>query len=137
MYIEVADIKQVMRTLPSSDKLSDQDIAFFIETAQAHVDSFLSEVYTTPFLVPPPIIKKITLDLAVYYLTDSLYTSFQPNAQEGNQVRLQRSTELLRDIRNGDIKLVGVEPIKPFDAIGYGSTFEGDLFFTIDTDKEW
>lgn len=137
MYIAVADVKQVMRNLPSASKLADTDIEFFIESAQSQVDSFLAEVYSVPFLVVPPIIKKVTLDLAVYHLTESLYTSYQPNQQDGNQVRYDRSMEVLKQVRNGDIKFIGVEPIKPFDSIGFASTFEGELFFTIDTDKEW
>lgn len=137
MYIQVADVKQVMRSLPSALKLPDTDIEFFIEQAQNHVDSYLSEIYNTPFIVIPNTIKKVTLDLAVYFLTESLYTSFQPNQMDGNQARYDRSMEILRGIRNGDIKLIGVEPAKSFDSIGYASTFEGGLFFSIDPDKEW
>lgn len=137
MYIEVADIKAIMRTLPSSSKLSDEDIQQFIETAEAHVDSFLSDTYEVPFLNPPRIIKKITADLTVYFLTEALYTSFQPNSQEGNQTRYDRSMETLKSIRNGDIVLAGITPKLPFDQIGFASTFDGEIFFTIDPDKEW
>lgn len=137
MYIDVADVKQVMRSLPSTSKISDADIEYYIDMAQAHIDSYLSDIYEVPFLVPPKIIKKITLDLTVYFLTEAVYTSFQPNTQEGNQIRYDRTMEVLSRIRNGDILLVGIEPKVSFDSIGFDSTFDGEVFFSIDPDKEW
>lgn len=137
MYIEVADVKTVMRSLPTTTKLPDEDIQQFIETAESHIDSYLSEVYDVPFINPPRIIKKIALDLTVYFLTEALYTSFQPNSQEGNQTRYDRSMEVLKSIRNGDVVLAGIQPKVPFNQIGFASTFDGEIFFTIDPDKEW
>lgn len=137
MYIEVADVKTVMRSLPTTTKLPDEDIQQFIETAESHIDSYLSEVYDVPFINPPRIIKKVALDLTVYFLTEALYTSFQPNSLEGNQTRYDRSMEVLKSIRNGDVVLAGIPPKVPFDQIGFASTFDGEIFFTIDPDKEW
>lgn len=137
MYIEVADVKTVMRSLPTTTKLPDEDIQQFIETAESHIDSYLSEVYDVPFINPPRIIKKVALDLTVYFLTEALYTSFQPNSQEGNQTRYDRSMEVLKSIRNGDVVLAGISPKVPFNQIGFASTFDGEIFFTIDPDKEW
>ena len=137
MYIDVADVKTVMRSLPTTTKLPDEDIQQFIETAESHIDSYLSEVYDVPFVNPPRIIKKVALDLTVYFLTEALYTSFQPNSQEGNQTRYDRSMEVLKSIRNGDVVLAGAYPKVPFDQIGFASTFDGEIFFTIDPDKEW
>ena len=137
MYTDVSEVKKVMRSLPQSSKLSDTDIQFFIEQAESQVDAFLREIYHTPFIVVPSAIKKVSLDLAVYYLTESLYTSFQPNQMDGNQVRYDRSMEILKMIRNGDILLEGAEPLRPFTDIGYDSTFDGELFFKIDSKEGW
>lgn len=124
-YTSPDEVRKVMRNLPKG--ITDEDILFHIEKADACIDSVLGEVFKTPFNPAPTLIRHISVDLTVFFLAESLYTSQKPNLDEYFTERYKRVMELLEGIGKGDID-IGV-PIKI--ETGYATTNKGDPIFTL------
>lgn len=126
MYSSPERVKMIMRNLPA-EKVTDEDIEFFIARATTIIDSYLKEVYPVPFDPIPPIIMVISTDLAVFFLAESLYSSQRPNLDEYYLNRYQRAMELLQKIVNGDMAIIGVDPL-PGVSVGYATTNTQQVF---------
>lgn len=128
-YTSPADIRQVMRKLPSS--ISDADIQFHIDKAEAYLNALVGEVYATPFVEPtPPLIKHVTTDLAVFFLSEDLYSSQQPNMDEYQEKRFKRVMKMIDDIILGTL-LIGV-PRLDVRVTSFETTNDGEPIFTLD-----
>ncbi|WP_144498277.1 phage protein Gp36 family protein [Bacillus paralicheniformis] len=126
-YSSSSDVREIMRKLPSS--ITDQEIEYHIGKADAFIDSFLGGVFDTPFREPfPKVIKYVSADLAVFYLSENLYTSNMPNMDEYQEKRYERVMEILEKIAGGDLN-IGVTPKYP---TGFASTNDEDPIFTLD-----
>lgn len=130
MYCTATDLRKVMRKLPTS--ITDLDINFHIEKADSLIDAMLGEVYNVPLLPIPSLIKNISIDLAVFFLAEDLYSSQQPNMDAYHEKRYTRAMEMLNKIVLGDLIIVGNTP--KGDA-GYAST-NTEQIFTYE-DPEW
>jgi phage gp36-like protein len=128
-YTSPADIRQVMRKLPSS--ITDTDIQFHIDKAEAYLNALVGEVYATPFGDPtPPLIKHVTTDLAVYFLSEDLYSSQQPNMDEYQEKRFKRVMKMIDDIILGTL-LIGL-PRLDVRVTSFETTNDGEPIFTLD-----
>lgn len=106
-YTSPADVRQILRKLPTS--ITDEDIQYHVDRAEALIDGILGGVYVTPFQDPiPRLINVISTDLAVYSLAHSLYTSNMPNLDETYRDRYEQAMKLLDEIAKGAID-IGVE----------------------------
>lgn len=128
-YTSPADVRQIMRKLPSS--ITDTDIEFHINKAEAYLNGLIGGVYATPFADPvPPLIKHVTLDLAVYFLAEDLYSSNQPNMDEYQEKRFKRVLKMIDDILLGTLE-IGV-PRTDKRVTSFETTNEGEPIFTLD-----
>jgi phage gp36-like protein len=134
-YATVADIRARMKGLPAS--FADGDILSHIEQADTIINGYLYDSYDVPFSPVPEVIETISINLAIYLLHESLYSSFQPNQDQFNVKRYERVMEMLKMISEGSIVLEGYPITEKKSGTGFDSTFEGDIFFTIDPDEEW
>lgn len=128
-YATPADVEKIMRKLPPS--ITTADIQYHIDKAESYINGYLGGVFQVPFPVVPEIIKNITVDMAIFFLAESLYSSNKPNLDEYQETRYERSKEMLEQIVSGDIVLViedGV--IKPInsDYSGYATTNDQQIF---------
>lgn len=128
-YTSPTDVRQVMRKLPSS--ITDNDIQFHIDKAEAYLNALVGEVYATPFGDPtPPLIKHVTTDLAVFFLAEDLYSSQQPNMDEYQEKRFKRVMKMIDDIILGTL-LIGV-PRLDTRVSSFETTNDGEPIFTLD-----
>lgn len=128
-YTSPTDVRQVMRKLPSS--ITDTDIQFHIDKAEAYLNALVGEVYATPFGDPtPPLIKHVTTDLAVFFLAEDLYSSQQPNMDEYQEKRFKRVMKMIDDIILGTL-LIGV-PRLDVRVSSFETTNDGEPIFTLD-----
>lgn len=128
-YTSPIDVRQVMRKLPSS--ITDNDIQFHIDKAEAYLNALLGGVFATPFGVPiPPIIKHVTTDLAVFFFAEDLYSSQQPNMDEYQEKRFNRVMKMIDEILDGTL-IIGVPRIDK-KTTGFDTTNEEDPIFTLD-----
>lgn len=125
MYSNPQRVRIIMRNLPA-DKVTDEDIEFFIHRADTIIDAHLEGIYPTPLNPIPSIIMVISTDLAVFFLAESLYSSQRPNLDEHYITRYERSMNMLLDILKGDIS-IGVDPL-PGVSVGYASTNTQQVF---------
>jgi phage gp36-like protein len=122
-------IKDIMRKLPSS--ITDEDIQLAINKAEAYVNGSLGGVFRVPFNPVPQLIEDVTTDLSIFFLSESLYSSSQPNLDEYQVNRLKRAKEMLEEIAKGDLVLiVNGQIVKPKDsgASGYATTNDQQIF---------
>lgn len=128
-YTLPAEVRLAMRKLPSS--ITDADIQFHIDKASAYLNGLLGEVYATPFIDPaPPLIKHLTLDLAVFFLAEDLYSSQQPNMDDYQEKRYNRVMKMVDDILIGTL-VIGVPRITVREA-GFATTNNGEPIFTLE-----
>jgi phage gp36-like protein len=131
-YASPTQIRQIMRKLPSS--VSDEEITSHIEKASALIDGLLGEAYVTPFNPVPKLIESLAIDLTIYFLAETLYSSNMPNLDEYQEKRYKRAMEMLNMIAKGDL-YIGV-PMKSTHKSGFASTNDADPIFTLD-EPEW
>lgn len=130
-YTDPEMIRQVMRKLPTS--ITDGELELQINKAEALVDSKLGSVFVTPLMPVPPLIRHITTDIAVFFITENLYSSQQPNLDEYQKTRYERALAMIDEIILGDLS-IGFE-YKPRFA-GYASTNDAEPIFTLE-EPEW
>lgn len=123
-YTSPSNVKEIMRKLPSS--ITDEDINYHIEKADALIDGKLGGVYQTPFNPVPILIQGISTDLAIFFLAESLFSSNMPNLDEYQQTRYDRAMELLNQILEGDITL-GKDHPRNAEA-GFATTNDQQIF---------
>jgi phage gp36-like protein len=137
LYTSPEQVKKIMRKLPSS--VTDEDIQFHIDKAEAYVNGKLGGVFITPFNPIPRLIESITTDLAIFFLAESLYSSNQPNLDQYQEERYERAMRTLNEIATGELILTTVDGIvvKPrdLDAGGYATTNDQQVFSY--EDPEW
>jgi phage gp36-like protein len=129
IYTSPDKVRKVMRNLPP--RITDEDITFHIEKAEGYIDALLGEVYQTPFLPVPRIIESITIDLAVFFLAEDLFSSQKPNLDEYHQKRYDRAMDLLKKVTSGDL-VIG---IPQREQSGFATTNTNQVF-TFE-DPEW
>lgn len=123
-YTSPSNVKEIVRKLPSS--ITDEDINYHIEKADALIDGKLGGVYQTPFNPVPRLIQGISTDLAIFFLAESLFSSNMPNLDEYQQTRYDRAMELLNQILEGDITL-GKDHPRNAEA-GFATTNDQQVF---------
>jgi phage gp36-like protein len=100
-YSSVQNVRKIMRKLPSS--VTDEDILYHMERADAVINARLAGSFKVPFIDPPVLIEKVSTDLTIYFLAETLYSSQQPNLDEYQERRYVRSMEWLDDFIATDI----------------------------------
>lgn len=134
-YVTATQVRSQMKALPQS--FTNPEIDSYIEQADTIINGYLYDSYDVPFNPVPSVIETISLNLTIYLITEALYTSYQPNQDQYNAKRYERVMEMLKMISEGSIVLEGYPITEKKSGTGFDSTFEGDIFFTIDPEKEW
>lgn len=134
-YVTATQVRSQMKALPQT--FTNLEIESYIEQADTIINGYLYDSYDVPFSPVPSVIETISLNLTIYLITEALYTSYQPNQDQYNAKRYERVMEMLKMISEGSIVLEGYPITEKKSGTGFDSTFEGEIFFTIDPDKEW
>ncbi|AGY47205.1 head-tail adaptor [Bacillus phage Glittering] len=130
MYATPEDLRLVMNNL--SKQVTDELLTKYIQEASNYIDARLGVAYKTPFLVTPPIIHDITVDLARFFFAEDAYTSQKPNLDEYYIKMKERIDKLINDILSG---VLIIDPDVKLPA-GFGTTTDGEQIFTLDR-PEW
>lgn len=73
-----------------------------LDDATAEIDSYLTTRYTLPLATVPPVITRLTCDIARYQLHDD-------GAPETVRTRYEDAVSLLKKFSSGDVCLVGAQ----------------------------
>ena len=109
MYCTLDDIKKLlpeaMLIMATDDEntnaVNEQRINEAITQADAEIDSYCAQQYATPFTTVPPVIKKCSVDIAIY----NLYSRRVEAIPETRSTRYKDAVRLLRDIADGSVSL--------------------------------
>jgi phage gp36-like protein len=104
-YCNVEDIRQVILDAEliqltddaRSGIINEARVGQAIASADAEIDGYCAARYTVPFNPVPPIIKKCSVDIAVY----NLHARKAMSIPEARQVRYDNAVRILRDIAEG------------------------------------
>lgn len=135
-YTTASEIRKVMRKLPTS--ITDQELEDYAVKATVYINGTLGKSFFVPFEEPlPQLLKYLATDLAVYFLTEDLYTSQQPNLDEFNVKRWERIEKTFEMILSGEYDIgVPMKPDTSTNQAGFATTNETPNIFTLE-DPFW
>lgn len=126
-YATVHQVRNKFRANPSQPEidadadLDDDQINDLILEAQAVVDGALIKIYSSTFPIDfedptegipntiPPLVNKITLNLAAAYVLDAIYVGNSEESTPRATVFEKRAMKWLMMIKDGDIDLIGAD----------------------------
>ena len=105
-------------------------VAEAIASADAEIDGYCAVRYTVPFTTAPALIKKCSVDIAVY----NLYSRTMETIPDTRAARYKDALRILERIADGIIELPP-DTTAAGDTGGVSSITAGDRLFTRDTMK--
>jgi phage gp36-like protein len=135
-YSNLADIKKLIPEETLIQVTDDEGAGIVVEArideaiaqADSEIDAYLGTRYDVPFATVPDVVKKISVDLAIY----NLYSRRVEEIPATRADRYKNSIKLLEGIRDGKISIgEATEPPGNTDEIKVG-TSEADRIFTRD-----
>lgn len=103
-------------------------VARAVADADAEIDSYCGGRYTTPFSPVPVMIRKLSVDIAIYNLHSRRSTLKIP---EERQKRYDNAIRFLRDVAKGLISLGADAPSEPTDGKPQATRTKDDRVFSI------
>jgi phage gp36-like protein len=111
----------------STGAVDEQVVARAVTDADAEIEAYLGERYTLPFLPVPPLVRKLSVDIALY----NLY-SRRLAAPEPRERRYQEAKGLLREAARGLVKLGAEAPAETAaQDLPEATTSEAERTFTL------
>ena len=102
-------------------------LARAIADADAEIDSYCGSRYTMPFSPVPVIIRKCSVDMAIYHLLSRRAIDKLP---EERLKRYDNAIRFLRDVSRGLISLGADAPGEPSDGLPQATRTKDDRIFT-------
>lgn len=87
-----------------SDATVDSRLGAAIEKASARIDSYLCSRYPTPLENPPPSVRDLCVDIAVYYIFSRRGID-EDSAEKSVQKRYDDALKFLREISSGSASI--------------------------------
>ena len=103
-------------------------IARSIADADAEIDSYCGSRYTVPFSPVPVIIRKYSVDMAIYHLFSRRSVL---KVSEERQKRYDNAIRFLRDLAKGLNTLGGDDPGEPAASLAQSTQAKEDRIFSI------
>lgn len=133
MYCVLADILEQLSERELIQLTDDQDLGLVdasvvdraITDADAEIDGYCGTRYPVPFLPVPGMIRKVSVDLAVY----NLYAR-RRGAPEDREKRYNNAVRFLKDVSGGRVSLGADAPVVSDDSGPEATTKKADRIFT-------
>jgi len=105
-YCVVGDLTMTVPAIGSVSTITSATLAFFIQGAQALIDSKLAKLYQVPFSDAPPVVQTLAIDISLYeILTKRIFTQEKINDSVWPD-RFKSAIDLLNEIASGKVALV-------------------------------
>lgn len=98
-----------------------------VADADAEIDSYCGSRYTVPFSPVPVIIRKFSVDMAIY----NLFSRRSLKIPEERQKRYENAIRFLRDLAKGLISLGADSPSEPSDGLPQATRTKADRAFSL------
>jgi len=137
-YCVLEDIRQVILDAEliqltddaRSGVINESRVGQAIASADAEIDGYCAARYEVPFSPAPAIIKKCSIDIAVY----NLHARKAMSIPEARQVRYDNAVRILKDIASGTVSL-GEDMAAGEGGVDYSAPDE--RIFTLDKLKDF
>ena len=103
-------------------------VARAIADADAEIDSYCGSRYPTPFSPVPVIVRKYSVDMAIYHLCSRRAVLKLP---EERKARYDNAIRFLRDVSRGLISLGADAPAEPSAGLPQATRTKDDRIFTL------
>lgn len=99
---------QLKTIFPSIDEfgLDNTAVTAFITRADNVINGKLSQLYTTPFSVTPPIVNDLSKNLALVYILQRHYTQQIPNESKWIETLREEVFDTLQELQEGVMTIV-------------------------------
>ena len=114
----------------NDDILDHQAINRALDDASEHINAFIAARYTLPLASTPTLLRRLCVDIAVYWLGED-----RGGAVEERRQRFEDAERLLGKIAKGDVSL-GMETTLTTSS-GSACIISGNRFFSRDSLKGW
>ena len=94
-------------THQDAEKVERKRITVALEDASSEIDGYVGKVYALPLASPPPVLKRIAVDIAVYRLMSLLPKESVEDARR----RYEDAIKWLKDLVDGLVELEGIADI--------------------------
>ena len=136
-YVTPTELRQILSPdadptadTSSASSMSDAELQEAIDEAQTEVDAKLAARYTVPFSSIPPIVEKLTRDIAAWLATLVFRRGDPIDPNDPVQLRYNRAQANLLSIQSGKTELTTTTgPVSEDTAVPeVVNQFDGDLF---------
>lgn len=110
-----------------SGEVDTSAVARAVADADAEIDSYCGSRYTVPFSPVPVMIRKLSVDIALY----NLYSRRALEVAEERQKRYDNAVRFLRDLAKGLISLGADTPAEPSDGLPQANRTKDDRIFSM------
>lgn len=104
-YTDATEIRKLYGEIDTTG-LVDNDVEFFIRTAENEITARLGAKYTLPFSSTPPVIKTIAQEKSFIKILDRFFTAETRSKNDWRDIRAADCNSLLGDIVDGKIPLL-------------------------------
>lgn len=104
-YTDATELRKLYKDIDTTG-LNDNDIEFFIRTAENEISARLSARYTLPFTAIPPVIKSVSQEKSFIKILDRFFTAETRSKNDWRDVRANDCKALLDSIVDGDVPLL-------------------------------
>ena len=105
-YTTATKVRQLYPALNDLSSLTDTQVEFFIDQAEAEVNGRLATRYALPFSTVPPLVETISTEYALLKLMDRFFSAEAPTKNDWKEVRRKELKELLAALADGSMVLV-------------------------------
>jgi len=116
-YTDASEVRKILH--PDADQtdigtaasLSDDQLGEAIEEADQEVDGALGSLYTTPFVPTPPLIARLSRDIAAFLATLTHRKTNPMDRDDPVRLRYDRAQQILGQAREGQFDVSDVAPV--------------------------
>lgn len=105
-YTSAIKVRQLYPQLNDIATLTDAQLDFYVDQAEAELNGRLAIRYTLPFSVAPAMVEALATEYALIKVMDRFFTAEAPVKGDWKEVRRRELKELLENISEGAICLV-------------------------------
>ena len=104
-YTDATELRKLYKDIDTTG-LVDNDIEFFIRTAENEISAKLAMRYALPFSSTPPVIKSIAQEKSFIKILDRFFTAETRSRNDWRDVRAEDCNKLLDSITDGKVPLL-------------------------------
>ena len=104
-YTNAVDVRKLYKKIDTSG-ITDNDIDFYIMTAESEINGIIATKYTIPVSPTPDLLKNLSAELTITKILDRYFTAETHSRNDWRDVRKKEVVDILNKIADGKILMV-------------------------------